>query len=84
MDSDRPLIVPGSTKPSYAALVATMDREGSEYFTTVNAQTSRKELVDLKDKVRAALRNWKSKNGEAPQQIIFYRDGVAHNQFENE
>jgi len=75
---------PSSTKPSYAALVATMDREGSEYFTTVNAQTSRKELVDLKDKVRAALRNWKSKNGEAPQQIIFYRDGVAHNQFENE
>jgi len=82
---------PGSRKPSYAALVATMDVECSKYFTVVGAQKSRTEvstdssslIVDFVDKVRSCLRQFKMANGVAPQRIIFYRDGVAHNQFDS-
>lgn len=75
---------PGSSKPSFSALVASMDAECARYYSVVGAQEPRKELVDLEGKVRKCLRQYKEKNGTAPQRIIFFRDGVANNQFNNE
>ena len=75
---------PSSSKPSFSALVATMDAECSQYYSIVGAQSARKELVDLKDKVRTCLRKFAEKNRAPPQRIIFFRDGVANNQFANE
>uniref|UniRef100_A0A7S2BQS4 Uncharacterized protein n=1 Tax=Haptolina brevifila TaxID=156173 RepID=A0A7S2BQS4_9EUKA len=80
---------PGSPKPSYSALVATMDVECSKYYTVVGAQKSRMEVVErgeiivgFADKVRQCLRQFKKANDVPPARILFYRDGVAHNQFE--
>ena len=68
---------PGSAKPSFSALVASMDPECARYYSVVGAQAARKELVDLKDKVRTCLRKYHEKNrGVAPQRIIFFRDGA--------
>jgi len=73
---------PGSKKPSFAALVASMDVECSKYHTAIGAQKSRAEITNLVDKMRSCLRAYRNANGVAPQRILFYRDGVAHNQFE--
>jgi len=86
---------PGSPKPSYSALVATMDVECSKYYTVVGAQKSRTEIlgetrgrsskdviVGFVEKVRQCLRQFKMANGEPPARIMFYRDGVALNQFD--
>ena len=54
VDVNRP--PPGSAKPSFSALVASMDPECARYYSVVGAQSARKELVDLKDKVRTCLR----------------------------
>jgi len=76
---------PGSPRPSWAALVATMDPECARYHTIVAAQPKqRRELVDLTDKVRASLRKYNEANGVYPQQIVFFRDGIADNMFAEE
>jgi len=91
--SDAPTIVFGldvnhagaySRKPSYTAVVATMDKYCASYYTTVGQQESRKEIVGIQhlaETVKAAVLRWKHKNGELPHRLIFFRDGVAHNQF---
>jgi hypothetical protein len=71
----------GGDQPSFAALVATMDAECARYFTSVHAKPPREEICDLKEPVRKALRQFREANGVAPKRIVFYRDGVAHNQF---
>ena len=39
-------------------------------------------IAGFVDKVRSCLRAFHQHNGVAAQRILFYRDGVAHNQFE--
>ena len=73
---------PGSRKPSYAALVAMMDTECTKTFTAVGAQKSRTEIAGFVDKVRACLRAFANFNKVPPRRIVFYRDGVADNQFD--
>ena len=76
---------PGSTKPSFAAICATMDQECAEYFTSVKAVGSRTEISQdgFQEEIRKAIVEWYNKNGQTrPQRIIFYRDGVANNQFD--
>jgi len=73
---------PGSKKPSFAALVASMDVECSKYHTAIGAQKSRTEITNLVDKVRSCLRAYTTFNGTHPRRVLFYRDGVAHNQFD--
>jgi hypothetical protein len=73
---------PGSRKPSYAALVAMMDTECTKTHTAVGAQKSREEIAGFVDKVRDCLRAFAASNKVAPKRILFYRDGVAHNQFD--
>ena len=79
---------PGSNKPSYSALVAALDIECTKFHTVVGSQRSRTEVAEgaddyiLGSKVRECLRAFHRLNGTSPRRILFYRDGVAHNQFE--
>jgi eukaryotic translation initiation factor 2C len=80
---------PGSNKPSYSALVAALDIECTKFHTVIGSQKSRTEvgersdeIVGFVDKVRECLRAFHRLNGTHPRRILFYRDGVAHNQFE--
>lgn len=73
---------PGSSKPSYAAMCASLDYHVSKYHTMVNQQPSRTEvLVRLEENVAESIKKFVECNGEPPKRIIFFRDGVAHNQF---
>jgi eukaryotic translation initiation factor 2C len=74
---------PGSTKPSFAAVVSSMDRMLATYHTTVVAQASRHEVIDQMEVIVAKhLRRFHERNGGcAPQRILFYRDGVGIGQF---
>lgn len=52
------------------------------YHTAIGAQKSRTEITNLVDKVRSCLRAYTTFNGTHPRRVLFYRDGVAHNQFD--
>lgn len=76
---------PGSSRPSYGALVGTVDKFFSSHYTEVRAMTGRQECIpvdDMESMVREQLQAFYRYNGIPPQRIICYRDGVAHNQFE--
>jgi len=75
---------PGSDKDSWAALVASLDQYCSEFFTTVTSQPkSRTEVLsNLEENIITCVQKFTEKAGIPPRRIIFYRDGVAHNQFE--
>ena len=78
---------PNSQKPSFSALLATMDKECSDYHTIVGAQRMKQEGMasdTFVANIRTCLRKWLDTNGTPPQRIVFYRDGVANNQFHNE
>ena len=125
---------PNSSKPSYYALVASMDKECAKYVTATPiyttgdhslhtahdhslhtardhtsspvslmmargryhtipgvqtdnngyAATRKEQLSDLKVNVRKCLAMFKERNRVAPERIVFFRDGVANNQFHNE
>jgi eukaryotic translation initiation factor 2C len=77
---------PGSTKASYCAMVASLDKEVSSFYTAVNEQPSRTEVMpSLEENVVVAMRRFGEANdGVLPRRLIFYRDGVAHNQFGGE
>ena len=76
---------PGSSRPSYGALVGKMDKFFSSHYTEVRAMTSRQECIpvdDMESMVREQLQAFYRYNRIPPQRIICYRDGVAHNQAE--
>jgi len=74
---------PGSDARSWAALVASTDEYCTEYYTTVTSQAPRKEILEnLEDNMIHCVRHFSEVNGCPPRRIIFYRDGVAHNQFQ--
>lgn len=69
-------------KPSIAALVASMDDKISKYTSLISVQESRMELIaDLKNMVKAQLRNFYGAQRKKPTKILFYRDGVSEGQF---
>ncbi|THH15391.1 hypothetical protein EW146_g5073 [Bondarzewia mesenterica] len=82
---------PGSAegRPSYAALVSSVDSNTSKYIATIRAQKSREDIIeDLQNMVQHVLEkyllyrtNIEKKRGEAPKRIIFYRDGISEGRF---
>ena len=63
------------------ALVASIDRNFSRYFSAVSAHTSGEELSnDLSVNMAKAVHRYKQVNGVLPSTIIFYRDGVGEGQ----
>lgn len=69
--------------PSVAAIVASTDYRMGQWPGEVRAQTRRQEHVEfLKEMMLTRLALWqKSNNGNLPQNILVYRDGVSDGQF---
>jgi hypothetical protein len=76
---------PGSKEsaPSIAAIVASYDRELSNWPADGCIQKSRREMVDgLADLMKGRLELFRKKNGgKLPKKIIVYRDGVSEGQY---
>ncbi|KAL5969320.1 Protein argonaute-2 [Taenia solium] len=72
------------TKPSIAAVVASMDAHPSRYSATVRVQSHRQEIIqDLYPMVRSLLLQFYQSTRFKPARIIYYRDGVSEGQFSN-
>uniref|UniRef100_A0A5K3FNC3 Protein argonaute-1 n=1 Tax=Mesocestoides corti TaxID=53468 RepID=A0A5K3FNC3_MESCO len=72
------------TKPSIAAVVASMDAHPSRYSATVRVQSHRQEIIqDLYPMVRSLLLQFYRSTRFKPTRIIYYRDGVSEGQFLN-
>jgi aubergine-like protein len=69
---------------SYGALVASMDRAFSRWYSTVSTHTSPEELSDeLSANLLKALHQFRKNNeGNLPARIIIYRDGVGDGQID--
>lgn len=69
----------GNKAKSYAALVASLNKPFTRYFSAVAAHTSGEELSNyLTANVAKALHKYREYNGGAlPQRIVIYRDGVG-------
>ncbi|KAJ6597530.1 argonaute-like protein [Mycena vulgaris] len=82
---------PGSgvnARPSYAAVVSSVDQNAAKYIATQRVQISRQELItDLKD-MTTVLYGYRmtveevAEFNKAPKRLIFYRDGVSEGQFQ--
>ncbi|KIM43534.1 hypothetical protein M413DRAFT_25887 [Hebeloma cylindrosporum] len=65
-------------KPSYVAVVSSMDIKTVEYIASTRVQTGRREIIaDLEAMVIELLTIVKEKGRKAPVRLIFYRDGVS-------
>ncbi|VDL33706.1 unnamed protein product [Hymenolepis diminuta] len=72
------------TKPSIAAVVASMDAHPSRYSATVRVQSHRQEIIqDLAAMVKSLLLQFYQSTRFKPARIIYYRDGVSEGQFSN-
>ncbi len=80
---------PGSEgRPSFTALVASVDSDTSRYVAECRAQTGRVEMIEnLQDMAVNVLKLYrdyrldKEKKPFNPKRIIFYRDGVSEGEF---
>ncbi|CAM9587090.1 unnamed protein product [Heterosigma akashiwo] len=71
-----------TSKPSVAAVTASMDRDMSAFAGTCRVQSHRQEIIqDLEAMVTELFGQFHTRNGINPQRIIFYRDGVGENQY---
>jgi eukaryotic translation initiation factor 2C len=91
-DSANPTIVmgadvihpaPGSgDRPSFTALVGSIDQSAVRYVSTIEVQTSRQEIIDdMESMATYVLTQYKNSTGKFPKRILFYRDGVSEGQF---
>ncbi|KAJ5779643.1 hypothetical protein N7457_007363 [Penicillium paradoxum] len=69
--------------PSVAAIVASVDHRMGQWPGEIRSQTRRQEHVEyLTEMMCGRLRLWqKHNNGQLPQNILIYRDGVSEGQF---
>ncbi|KIK66591.1 hypothetical protein GYMLUDRAFT_69767 [Collybiopsis luxurians FD-317 M1] len=83
---------PGSDgRPSFTALVASVDSDNAKYIAECGVQTSRQEIIeDLETMAKKALQMYigyrtavekKAPQNAPPKRVIFYRDGVSEGQF---
>ncbi|CAG8457935.1 8826_t:CDS:2 [Funneliformis mosseae] len=92
--SQRPTILMGAdvthpapggdeSRPSIAALCASMDAKASRYAASIRVQAGRQEIIsDLSGMVKELLKTFYQTCGRKPERILFYRDGVSEGQFE--
>ena len=76
---------PGSSSsaPSVAGVVASVDDTLGQWPAELRIQgTNRKEMVDDLDSMfKTRLQLWQKKNGNYPENILVYRDGVSEGQY---
>ncbi|CAG8509207.1 16902_t:CDS:10 [Funneliformis caledonium] len=72
-------------RPSIAAVCATMDSKATKYSGrfSVNKDPRNEIIEDLRGIVIDLLRVFYMKNQDLPRKILFYRDGVGENQFQD-
>uniref|UniRef100_A0A1I8GV41 Protein argonaute-1 n=1 Tax=Macrostomum lignano TaxID=282301 RepID=A0A1I8GV41_9PLAT len=71
------------TKPSIAAVVASMDAHPSRYAASVRVQGHREEkITELCTMVRELLLHFYRSTRFKPTRIVYYRDGVSEGQFQ--
>lgn len=91
--SDVPTIVFGAdvthpvgadtTRPSIAAVTASMDEFCSTHYGVIREQRHRQEIIeDLEDMTIELLKMYYQAKRQKPQRLIFYRDGVSEGQFQ--
>ncbi|KAL2917525.1 hypothetical protein HK105_202806 [Polyrhizophydium stewartii] len=74
--------MPGSMAPSIVALVASTDRNATKYHTYIRAQGHRVAVIqDMEELAGLAIDSYQQVNRIAPKRILFFRDGIANNQF---
>lgn len=83
LDVTHPSSIDPEAFPSVAAIVASVDYRMGQWPGEVQAQTRRQEHVEfLQEMMCSRLRLWqKHNNGQLPQNILIYRDGVSEGQF---
>jgi eukaryotic translation initiation factor 2C len=80
----------GSTGPSVAAMVGSLDSSATRYAARLSVQTGKKPgarstdiLVDFKNVAKELLLEfYKATRGKRPERIFIYRDGVSEGEFE--
>ncbi|OQR93584.1 Argonaute1 (AGO1) [Achlya hypogyna] len=71
------------TRPSIAAVVASMDRHAVKYASVMKDQGHRIEQIeDLESLAADMLRSFFQETRVKPARILFYRDGVSEGQFQ--
>lgn len=71
-----------STAPSVVGIVASIDKWLGQWPAELAIQTARKETVSgLKVLMKSRLALWERSNGEYPENILIYRDGVSEGQY---
>ncbi|KXJ89668.1 ribonuclease H-like domain-containing protein [Microdochium bolleyi] len=76
---------PGSDGPSLVGLVASVDKELSQWPAAAWAQTGRVEMLNevLRERFAERLVLWRGKNqNRLPENIVIFRDGVSEGQFQ--
>eukprot|EP01029_Cantina_marsupialis_P011809 TRINITY_DN262_c0_g1_i1.p1 TRINITY_DN262_c0_g1~~TRINITY_DN262_c0_g1_i1.p1 ORF type:complete len:990 (+),score=330.83 TRINITY_DN262_c0_g1_i1:54-3023(+) len=74
---------PGDDGCSVAAVCASMDRFATRYGSQMRVQASRQEMIaDMKAMCIELFKAFRKNTKQIPQRILFYRDGVAENQFD--
>lgn len=80
---------PGSSSPSFAALVSSIDSDASKYISEIRVQTARQEIIadlytmakNLLGKYMTYQRGVEKKAKFTPTRLIFFRDGVSEGQY---
>ncbi|KAG7100186.1 hypothetical protein E1B28_001963 [Marasmius oreades] len=81
---------PGSSNPSYTAVVGNVDSDVAKYIAELKVQTSRVEIIEeLGEMVRNILgkymdyrKNVEKKTNIQPVRLLFFRDGVDEGQYQ--
>ncbi|KAF8803024.1 argonaute-like protein [Phlegmacium glaucopus] len=80
---------PGVNRPSYTAIIGSVDSHTAKYVATSRAQTGKKELInDMKEMCMTILGEYKQHQVSVERKkfdlsrLIFYRDGVSESQFQ--
>eukprot|EP00803_Ostreobium_quekettii_P004715 evm.model.scf_2111.1 EVM.evm.TU.scf_2111.1 scf_2111:7138-18005(+) len=74
---------PNPLEPSVAAVVGSLDTEFSQYASKTLTIGHREEIIpNLEGAIHELLQEYKRARNTSPRAIVFYRDGVADNQFQ--
>lgn len=65
---------------SIVGIVSSIDENCAQWPASVRAQRDRDNIVvDMKDMIAERLKCWKKNNGQLPEKILIYRNGVSEN-----
>lgn len=68
--------------PSIAAIVSSTESTGGFFMGQLGLQDNSDMVQELFTAVQFALHKWKQRNKRLPQNILYYRDGVADSQYD--